>query len=175
MQVKKWIALAGLTLAGATANAAEIEIGSPIVKHGMEIGAVYLQAVMMDPNMPMHHAPGDIHLEADISATKDNKHGFSEGDWIPYLDIAYNLRKKGSNWSATGSFRPMVASDGPHYGDNIKLDGPGEYEVTYRIAPPVVNGFLRHTDKETGVEPWFAPFDVNYTFKYVGTGKKGGY
>jgi uncharacterized protein involved in high-affinity Fe2+ transport len=141
----------------------------------MEIAAVYLQAVMMEPNMPMVHAPGDIHLEADISATKGYKHGFEEGDWIPYLEISYHIRKKGSDWSAVGSFKPMIASDGPHYGDNIKLNGPGAYDVTYHIASPMENGFLRHVDKETGTASWWQPFDAQYSFKYIGTGKKGGY
>ncbi|MDP7215033.1 MAG: iron transporter [Rhodospirillales bacterium] len=33
----------------------------------------------------------------------------------------------------------------------------------------------RHTDKETGVGAWWAPFHVEWSFKYLGTGKKGGY
>jgi uncharacterized protein involved in high-affinity Fe2+ transport len=31
---------------------------------------------------------------------------------------------------------PMVASDGPHYGANIKMMGVGNYKVTYHIEPP---------------------------------------
>lgn len=72
----------------------------------------------------------------------------------------------------------MVASDGPHYGDNIKLDGPGNYTLTFHIAPPSGEGhmaFGRHVDKETGVAPWFAPFETSYDFTFAGTGKKGGY
>ena len=30
-------------------------------------------------------------------------------------------------------------------------------------------------DKETGVAPWFEPFEAKYEFTYAGTGKKGGY
>ena len=33
----------------------------------------------------------------------------------------------------------------------------------------------QHTDKETGVGPWFKPFTVQYDFNYAGVGKKGGY
>lgn len=36
-------------------------------------------------------------------------------------------------------------------------------------------GLGRHTDKETGVGKWYKPFDVEWDFNYVGTGKKGGY
>ena len=35
--------------------------------------------------------------------------------------------------------------------------------------------FGRHVDKETGVGPWFEPFELEYEFVYAGTGKKGGY
>ena len=70
---------------------------------------------------------------------------------------------------------PMVASDGPHYGENIQLDGPGKYRVRYHIVPPPFNGFYRHTDKETGVGEWWAPFDLAWDFIYAGAGKKGGY
>ena len=75
---------------------------------------------------------------------------------------------------------PMVANDGAHYGDNVKLKGPGKYKLKYRINPPsadshnVHNHFGRHTDRLTGVRPWFKPFEVEYEFTYVGIGKKGG-
>jgi uncharacterized protein involved in high-affinity Fe2+ transport len=156
--------------------AGEIEIGKPVEKNGMNIGAIYLQAVMMEPMKPMEKGHyGDIHLEADVAAMKDNPYGFEEGAWIPYLDISYHITKKKSQWSSTGSLRPMVANDGPHYGDNIKLDGPGSYHVVYHFNPPVVHGFQRHIDKETGVNKWWTPFNLEWDFTYIGIGKKGGY
>lgn len=157
-----------------TAVADEVEIGEPFVRHGMEIAAVYLQAVTMDPTHASH-MPADIHLEADVSATKDYTHGFDEGAWVPYLGVGYEITKKGSNWSTRGDFVPMVANDGTHYGANVKLDGPGKYHLRYRITPPSANGFYRHTDKETGVVAWWQPFDLEWDFTYVGVGKKGGY
>ncbi len=69
----------------------------------------------------------------------------------------------------------MVASDGPHYGANLALDGPGEYTVTFHIRPPEDNGLLRHFDRETGVAPWWKPFSYEGRFVFAGTGKKGGY
>ena len=75
----------------------------------------------------------------------------------------------------------MVASDGPHYGDNVKLAGPGKYHVKLTVYPPNAKEnamgmhYGRHTDRATGVRPWFKAFEVEYEFTYVGIGKKGGY
>jgi hypothetical protein len=85
---------------------------------------------------------------------------------VPYLTINYALQKVGTNWKAEGVLHPMEAKDGPHYADNIKMDGPGQYKVTYRFTGPEANGFYRHTDKETGVPAWWAPFSQDFTFTY---------
>lgn len=170
--------LAGSILGGALALAApalagEQPIGEPVEKNGMEIAGVYLQAVMMEPHMAAHEGT-DIHIEADIHALKGNNNGFAEGEWVPYLDIDYTLTKEDSGWKKSGKLVPMVAADGAHYGDNVKMDGAGKYHVVYRIAPGA-HGFLRHTDKETGVGAWWQPFSVEWDFAYFGAGKKGGY
>jgi periplasmic iron binding protein len=115
-----------------------------------------------------------VSIEADIKGIKGNNNGFGEGEWIPYLDVGYTISKAGSSYKKSGTLYPMVASDGPHYGDNIKMDGPGKYHVVYTIKPGAHN-FLRHTDKETGVGAWWAPFTVEYDFAYTGTGAKSGY
>jgi uncharacterized protein involved in high-affinity Fe2+ transport len=116
----------------------------------------------------------DVHLEADIKAAKGNPNGFAEGDWMGYLHVGYELVKLDDNKTLKGEFMPMVANDGPHYGDNVKLLGPGKYKLTLTISPPGAH-FGRHVDKETGVGPWFKPFSVDYEFVYAGTGKKGAY
>ena len=173
------LALAGVSIVFAvTAQAAEYPIGKPVNQHGMEIAAVYLQPITMEPAGMMRDAKdSDIHLEADIHATADNKNGFEEGAWMPYLNITYTLEKVGGQ-AQKGPLMPMVANDGPHYGDNVKLQGPGKYKLTYHIGSPESNKmshFGHHVDKETGVAPFFEPFDVQYEFTYAGTGKKGGY
>ena len=175
MRTKLLLSCALTVLTALPVSAAEIEIGKPLSKNGMEIGAVYLQPVMMEPMLPGMDETSDVHLEADIHAEKGNGNGFGPGDWIPYLGVTYRLQKLASDWESVGAFMPMAANDGPHYGANIKLDGPGKYRLTYRIAPPPYQGFYRHTDKETGVAPWWSPFEVSWEFAYVGTGKKGGY
>lgn len=176
---KKLLVLAlGLVLSG-SALALEYPIGEPVQKAGLEIGAVYLQPVEMDPPGMMRAAQdSDVHLEADIHATADNPTGFPEGEWVPYLVVRYEIQKSGSANVQKGTFMPMVANDGPHYGDNVKLEGPGKYKLKYTILPPTadkMSHFGRHTDKETGVGPWFEPFELDYEFVYAGTGKKGGY
>lgn len=167
------LGLAGL-LSCSVATAGELPIGEPIDAGGMEILGVFLQPVEMEPQGHAA-AESDIHLEADIHANADNKNGFSDGAWVPYLAVHYTLNKKGSDWTSEGMLHPMVANDGPHYGANVKLDGPGAYSLTFNIKPPSANGFMRHTDKETGVAPWWSPITYKGEFKFVGVGKKGGY
>jgi uncharacterized protein involved in high-affinity Fe2+ transport len=166
--------LAAAIAVAAPAGAAEKTIGKPAVKHGLSIAAVYLQPVKMAPIMAAAKR-ADIHLEADVSALKGNRHGFSEGAWVPYLTVSYHIAKADGSWAATGSFMPMVADDGPHYGANVALAGPGKYRLTYQFHPPVMAGLFRHTDKETGIAAWWAPFSVSWEFVYIGVGKKGTY
>ena len=162
-----------------SADAKETPIGEEQEKGGMKIGAVYLQPIEMEPAGVMRDAKdSDIHLEADIKALKGNPTGFSEGDWMPYLVVKYELTNLQNNKSQKGDLMPMVANDGPHYGDNVKLSGPGKYKLTVSVAPPEAdkhNHFGRHVDKETGVGPWFKPFTLDYEFTFAGTGKKGAY
>ncbi|WP_018608710.1 iron transporter [Uliginosibacterium gangwonense] len=169
-------ALAGFA---APADAVEYPIGKPQQMAGMHIGAVYLQPVVMEPEGMMRDAKdSDVHLEADISALASNVNGFPEGSWVPYLVVGYELTKKGSPDVVKGDMMPMVANDGPHYGDNVKLSGPGQYHLKLTIAPPSANmhnHFGRHVDRQTGVGPWFKPFIAEYDFTFAGIGKKGGY
>jgi len=170
------LALAGL-LAAVPALAREYPIGKPVKQNGMEISSVYLQPIEMDPpGMMRTAADSDIHLESDIKATAGNKNGFADGEWVPALAVRYELVKLDGNQKAEGPMMPMVANDGPHYGDNVKLSGPGKYRLTVFIAPPgPEQHFGRHVDKETGVGSWFKPFGVTQDFVFAGTGKKGGY
>ena len=165
-----------------SAQALEYPIGSPQLQSGMEVAAVYLQAVEMEPEGHMRKAAeSDIHIEADIHAMANNPNGFKEGDWIPYLHVKYELTKIGSNEVIKGDMMPMVANDGSHYGDNVKLKGPGKYKVKFIVFPPNAkenpsgNVFGRHTDRLTGVRPWFKPFEMEWEFTFAGVGKKGGY
>jgi uncharacterized protein involved in high-affinity Fe2+ transport len=171
--------LAGFSLG---AVALEYPIGTPQSLAGMEIAAVYLQAVDMEPEGHMRKAAeSDIHLEADIHALANNPNGFPEGFWVPHLLVKYELTKLPGGEVIRGDMMPMVASDGPHYGDNVKLKGPGKYKLKFTVYPPSAkenpagNFFGRHTDRATGVRPWFRPVEAEWEFTYAGVGKKGGY
>ncbi len=177
MVLNRWpaAALAAVTFGGA-AVADEFPAGDPVEVAGMEIAGIYLQPVEMEPAMAAQDATAtDIHLEADIHALDGNPNGFGAGDWIPYLSIGFALRREGSDWTTSGMLHPMVASDGPHYGVNVALDGPGTYEVSFEIRPPAGEHFMRHTDEETGVASWWDPIVYTGTFNFIGVGKKGDY
>ncbi|HYH22202.1 MAG TPA: iron transporter [Azospirillum sp.] len=180
-------------LAGASAPAlaAGRDIGAA-EREGMAIVARYIQAVEVEsgeepgqkPAQPAgghgghagHGGPADAHLEALITATRDNAYGFFPGAFVPYLQVEYIVRKQGSAWVGDGVLKPMIASDGPHYAANLLLDGPGKYTVELIVAPPSPKVFPRHLDKETGAKPWWTPVTLEWGFTFVGsTGKKGGY
>ena len=160
------IACTLLALVGA-AQTREYFVGGPVKEHDMEIVANYLVGVEMAPMMPgMVHGNDVVHLEIDVHATADNVYGYPDGAWVPYLTIAYTLEKQGSNWKTTGTLKPMTAKDGPHYADNVRMNGSGVYKVTFTLSPPVANGFYRHVDQETGVPDWWRPFSETFTFSY---------
>lgn len=165
------IAVAALSILGTSLSAhafKEYPIGEAKTMNGMEIAAVYLQPITMEPRgMGLPASNADVHLEADIHAVKGNPNGFGAGEWIPYLTISYKLKNVDTGKEKSGTFMPMIAADGPHYGSNMKMMGPGNYMLTYTIENPAQQGFGRHSDKETGVGKWFQPFDVSYKFKYV--------
>lgn len=170
-RVLSYFAVLGLIIMGFSAEAHAIKeypAGDEVVINKMKIAAVYLLPIDMEPrgsDLPASQA--DIHLEADIHATKGNPNGFGAGEWIPYLTVGYKLVNVDTGKTLTGKFMPMVAKDGPHYGANIRMPGAGNYKLTYTIDPPSKQGFGRHTDVATGVGRWFEPFTVDFSFKYV--------
>ena len=136
----------------------------------INVAAVYFQPVPMEPaGMGLTPDKADIHLETDISAIEGNETGFGVGEWIPFLTVHYNLTKQGSGQVIEGTLMPMNASDGPHYGANVKLAGAGTYDVTFTIESPTRQNYMLHTDKETGVPGrfWEKPIVLHWTFDYV--------
>ena len=164
------------TVADATEDAAagdagfvENEIFSDEELDFLNLSAVWFQAVPMENESTSYSAEdADIHIEADISAL-DNDLGYGVGDWVPYLTVDYLIEDTDGKEVTSGTFMEMAASDGPHYGNNIKLD-PGTYNLTITIHSPGENGYLIHSDSETGPGGSLAEHfkDGNLTYTYEG-------
>ena len=150
------------------AAAKEFYVGEPIVANNMQIVPHYLLGIEMSA-MPKGTAmgPDAVHLEVDVHATKDEKHGLADGEWMPYLTISYTIEKVGTKFKQTGKLLPMTVGDGPHYANNIALMGDGDYRLAYTFEPPSKAGFLRHVDKATGVPDWWQPFSETWTFHFA--------
>ena len=155
---------------GAEAGFEEFPLGDEQIVGPLQVAGVYFQPVDMEPaglgGLPASQA--DMHLEADISAIEGNNLGYGAGDFVPYLTVKYRIEKKGGK-TIEGSFMPMSASDGPHYGNNVKLDGPGDYKISFIIENPEKQSYLLHVDKETGVTGrfWKEPLVASWDLKYV--------
>jgi uncharacterized protein involved in high-affinity Fe2+ transport len=148
----------------------EYPIGDEIQLGPLNVAAVYFQPVDMEPaGGSLSAAESDMHIEADISALPNNELGYGAGDFVPWLTVDYKITDSTGAVATEGTFMPMSASDGPHYGANIKLGDAGTYKVQFTIKSPEDNGYLLHTDAETGVtgkfwsDPLVAEWDFNYT------------
>ena len=106
-----------------------------------------------------------MHMEADISAVADNDLGYGAGDFIPALTVDYQIADKSGTVVQEGTFMPMNASDGPHYGINLPKLEAGTYDVTFTIKSPETNGWLLHTDEKTGVKGRFWQEPLKAEFK----------
>jgi periplasmic iron binding protein len=156
-----------LLLARSPANAKEFYLGEPIVKNEMQLVPHYLLGIEMAPMVKsMDMGPNAVHIEIDVHATKADKHGFKEDEWIPYLTISYTIEKVGSKFKKTGKLLAMTAGDEPHYANNVALAGDGDYKLTFHFEPPSKAGFVRHVDRETGVPDWWQPFSETWTFHF---------
>ncbi len=145
----------------------EFPIGDPVKKNAMRVTAVWLPPVTMDHGEPLT-GENVIHLECDVAGDRKNPNGFGLGEWIPYLTVKYTITPAGGGEPLSGTFHPMVAKDGPHYGASIRMPGKGRYRLRYELRPPSENGFGRHTDPVTGVDPWWEPFTVEWDWNFPG-------
>ncbi|PIE53853.1 MAG: hypothetical protein CSA35_09080 [Dethiosulfovibrio peptidovorans] len=156
----------------------EIPIGEEVQVGPYNVAAVYFQAVdMYPPGKNPSKEESDMHLEADIHLQPSYAvlYGFGSGEniWPAYLTVKYEVRDiKSGKVVKEGSFMPMNADDGPHYGANIKKGMTvGRYKLKLIIEPPT--DYLLHTDPETGVpakegakdyfKTYTTEFDWNYT------------
>lgn len=115
----------------------------------MNVNGVYFQPVPMSGGNE-NYEDYDLHFEADVAALEDNGLGYGPGDWIPYLTVDYEISGSDGSVVAEGTFMPMSADDGPHYGANIKLGDADTLSVKLTFHSPEENGYIIHLDDETG-------------------------
>ncbi|QSP98215.1 iron transporter [Bifidobacterium longum subsp. infantis] len=139
----------------------------------LTVGAVYFQPIDMYPaSMGLKAADASFHLEADIHASEEGTdYGYGKGDFVPDLTVNYTIIDKSTGkeveggQATSGTFMQMNASDGPHYGANVKLDKAGTYQLKLSIESPEKNGWMLHVDPETGVKNhkfWTEPIEVTF-------------
>ncbi len=158
---------------------AEISIGEEQIVGPFKVAAVYFQAVDMYPaGKNPSKEESDLHLEADIHLLDDFavQYGFGSGEdiWPAYLTVNYEVVNDKNETVAEGSFMPMNADDGPHYGCNVKkgLLNVGHYTLKLTILPPT--DYLLHIDDETGVpakegaKAYFETQKVEFDWDYTG-------
>ena len=136
----------------------------------MNVSAVYFQPVPMSGGYEDIEGY-DMHLEADIHGLENAAdYGFEFGGWIPYLTVDFEILNEAGEIVAEGTFMPMSADDGPHYGANIKLAEAGTYTLRFLIHNPGENGYLVHLDKgETGPAENFEDLFANGPLVATGT------
>ena len=154
---------------GGVAGFEEFPIGDDIELGPLNVAGVYFQPVDMEPaGNSLSASESDFHIEADISAL-ENDLGYGVGDFVPNLTVDYEIADESGAVVSEGTFMPMSASDGPHYGANVNIGGKiGTYHIKFIIHSPEDQGYLLHTDQTTGVtgrfwtEPLVAEWDFNY-------------
>ena len=118
----------------------------------LNVSGVYFQPVPMSAGEG-HESYGadeyNLHFEADVT-TLENNLGYGVGEWVPYMQVDFELTGKNSGEVVSGTFMPMNADDGPHYGANISLPTADTYSVKITFNSPGEMGYLIHLDDETG-------------------------
>ena len=114
----------------------------------------------------VHFGAGNI-FRGFIAALQQRllNEGLADRGIIAADTFDYDIIDKTSNESVgSGTFMQMNASDGPHYGANVKLDEAGSYKLVLKIESPEKKGWMLHVDPETGVKGrfWTEPLEVTF-------------
>lgn len=143
----------------------EIPIGDEVFSGPIKVSAVYFQPVQMTPSTGVDASAAAMHLEADITAAEDNDLGYGAGDFVPGLTVEYSILDQSGKSVQSGTFMTMNASDGPHYGLNLPELAAGDYTLQITIHSPEENGWMLHTDEETGVKGrfWTEPIVASFS------------
>jgi uncharacterized protein involved in high-affinity Fe2+ transport len=146
----------------------EFPLGDDLELGPLNVAGVYFQPVDMEPvGSSLAASQADCHIEADISAL-ENDLGYGVGDFIPWLKVDYEIIN-GGTVTSSGTFMPMSASDGPHYGANVVFGPAGTYTVRFTIHSPESQGYLLHVDQATGVTGrfWRQPLVAEWEFDWL--------
>ena len=79
---------------------------------------------------------------------------------IPYASVWATFSKARKIVYDERQWPMLSAFMGPHYGNNVKLDGPGKYQLSLLISPPVS---ARHLEYQ-GV--WLKPHRITVAFNW---------
>lgn len=153
------------TAPGEDAGFDEFPLGDDVFSGPLKISGVYFQPVDMEPQIQTPAKDASMHIEADISALEGNDLGYGVGDFIPGLTVEYKILGADGKAVLEGTFMPMNASDGPHYGLNLPKLEAGTYTVQFIVHSPEENGWLLHTDETTGVKGRFWTEPITAEFK----------
>lgn len=153
-----------------TAGINELPVGDsgPQTNGPLTIDLVYFQAVDMEHgSMAMPPASeSDMHFEVDVATSEEaTQWGYEADQFLPYLEIKIVATNTDTGEETDlGTMMPMIASDGPHYGNNISL-APGSYDVEVSVASPA-DDFMLHTGKDSsGVEGRFWTEPLTFEFQ----------
>ena len=140
--------LAGAVLVTPPAAAKEFYVGEPIVKNDMQLVPHYLLGIEMAPMVKgMAMGPNAVHIEIDVHATKDDKHGFKEDEWIPYLTISYTIEKVGSKFKNVDVRRAYPR--GISGGVQARLRAQAQYQAIGQTgAQPLGGGTIRQCARQ---------------------------
>lgn len=149
----------------------EIPVGDsgPQTNGPLTVDLVYFQAIDMEQGSVLvpPASESDMHFEVDVSTNKKaDEIGYEADQFMPYLDVKVKVydQDTGDLVKDLGTMMPMVASDGPHYGNNIKLK-PGKYRVEVEIPSPA-DKLMLHTGKDTSaVHGRFWTEPLKFTFE----------
>ncbi len=79
---------------------------------------------------------------------------------IPYASVWATIRKNGKVIYDERQWPMLSEYMGPHYGNNVTLPGPGTYQLSLLISPPVA---ARHIEYKN---VWLKPHRVNVSFHW---------
>lgn len=133
----------------------------------LHVDAVFFQPIDLEQGsvkMPPA-SESDMHFEVDVHTNAKAKLiGYDKDLYMPYLKIQAKIINKDTGETGyEGTLMPMIASDGPHYGNNIKL-ADGKYKVELTIPSPA-DDWMLHTGKDSSAVKgrfWKDPLKVTF-------------